>query len=326
MNRPPKDFIRVGHEDLARFVSTAAQASGLPEERADHLGHLLATNDLRGIVSHGTQQIATYARLMRDGVLNNKPDVHLVKETPVSVLMDGDGGLGYFPAYEGTTRVVEKAKTSGIAVMVSRNHGHFGAAGIYSRLGIGHDLLMFVTSGHQMGMKPGDSIYSAGGGSPMSFLTPTDTEDPLLLDFGAMHDLYGSSEHREQIAEMAPAVVFRSIGLGAICQSWGGLLSGLAIESERSSRDFEGANQGAFVIALRIDLFTDPGRLKREMDAYAQKVRELAPLTGFSESMLPGAIEAKCEREYGEAGIPVGKRHRERLEELASELKIEVPW
>ena len=42
--------------------------------------------------------------------------------------------------------------------------------------------------------------------------------------------------------------------------------------------------------------------------------------------MLPGAIEAKCEREYGEAGIPVGKRHRERLEELASELKIEVPW
>jgi LDH2 family malate/lactate/ureidoglycolate dehydrogenase len=326
LNTPPTDFIRVDHEDLARFVSTAALTVGLPEERADHLGRLLATNDLRGIVSHGTQQIATYARLMRDGVLNNKPDVHLVRETPVSVLMDGDGGLGYFPAYEGTIQVVEKAKTSGIAVMVSRNHGHFGAAGIYSRLGIGHDLLMFVTSGHQMRMKAGGPIYNAGGGSPMSFLTPTDTEDPMILDFGVMHDLYGSSQHRDQIAQIAPAVVFRSIGLGAICQSWGGLLSGLAIEDERSSREYEGANQGAFVIALRIDLFTDPDRLKREMDIYARKVRELAPLTGFSESMLPGAIEAKRERAYREAGVPVGKRHRERLEELGSELEIEVPW
>lgn len=326
MNRPPNDFISVDHEALAEFVSEASQAVGLAEDRASHLGRLLATNDLRGVFSHGTQQIATYARLMRDGVLNNKPDVKLAKETPVSVLMDGDGGLGYFPAFEGTERIVAKAKESGIAVMVSRNHGHFGAAGIYSRLGIGQDLLMYVTSGHQMGMRPDKPIYNAGGGSPMSFLTPTDQEDPLLLDFGAMHDLYGSSEHREMIAEIAPAVVFRSIGLGAICQSWGGLLSGLAIESERSPWTFEGANQGAFVIALRIDLFTEPDRLKQEMDKYVQKVRALAPLKGFNESLLPGAIEAKREREYRKSGIPVGKGHRERLEKLASELGIEAPW
>jgi L-2-hydroxycarboxylate dehydrogenase (NAD+) len=316
----------VSHEALAAFVSAAAQRVGLSEEKARHLGALLATNDLRGVFSHGTQQIATYARLMRDGILNSSPDVKLVKETPVSVLMDGDGGLGYFPAFEGTERVVAKAKESGIAVMVSRNHGHFGAAGIYSRLGIGHDLLMYVTSGHQMGMQPDKPIYNAGGGSPMSFLTPTDEEDPLLLDFGAMHDLYGSSEHRETIAEIAPAVVFRSIGLGAICQSWGGLLSGLAIESERSPWEYEGANQGAFVVALRIDLFTEPERLKREMDVYVRKVRDLAPLKGFTESLLPGAIEAKREREYRQSGIPVGKRHRGRLEELAAELELDLPW
>lgn len=326
MNVPPSEFVAVQHADLAAFVSTAAQSVGLPEPRANLLGNLLATNDLRGVFSHGTQQIATYARLMRDGVLNNDPDVKVVKETPVSVLMDGDGGLGYFPAYEGTERVVEKARDSGIAVMVSRNHGHFGAAGIYSRLGLGKDLLMYVTSGHQMDMKPGGRIYSAGGGSPMSFLTPTDEEDPLILDFGAMHDLYGSSEHRETIAEIAPAVVFRSIGLGAICQSWGGLLSGLAIESERPAWTYKGANQGSFVIALRIDLFTDADRLKQEMDLYVRKVRELTPLKGFETSLLPGAIEAQREREYGKSGIPVGAWHRERLEKLAEELEIALPW
>ena len=160
----------------------------------------------------------------------------------------------------------------------------------------------------------------------MSFLTPTSEEAPLLVDFGAMHDLYDSSKHRETIAEIAPAVVFRSIGLGAICQSWGGLLSGLAIEKERSPWTYEGANQGAFVIALRIDLFSDPERFKKEMDTYVQKVRELEPLIGFGEALLPGAIEARREAAYRSEGIPVGQRHRERLEELAGELGIEVPW
>lgn len=326
MNVPPNDAIQVETRKLRAFVSEAARTVGLAEQRADQLAGWLTENDLRGVVSHGTQQIATYARLMRDGVLNNQPHVQVVKETPVSVLMDGDGGLGYFPAFEGTQRAIEKAKASGIAVMVSRNHGHFGAAGIYSRLGLGEDLLVYVTSGHQMTIKEGAPIYSAGGGSPMSFLAPTTDEDPLIVDFGAMHDLYDSSKHRETIAEIAPAVVFRSLGLGAICQSWGGLLSGLAIERERTPWTWEGANQGAFVIALKIDLFTDADRFKREMDIYVRKVRSLKPLVGFDEALLPGAIENRRWAEYSENGIPVGQWHRECLEKLANELSIGLPW
>ena len=324
MNAPPKEFIRIPYKDLQRFTSAAAQAVGLPKEKAELLGTLLADNDVRGVFSHGTQQIATYAMLMRDGVLNNNPDVQSVRETPVSVQMDGDGGLGYFPAYEGTLRAIEKAKAQGIAVMQSRNHGHFGAAGIYSRLTLGHDLLAFVTSGHQLGLKPDAPIYSAGGGSPMSFCTPTDKEYPLVLDFGAMHDLYGG--YRDAIAKLAPGTVFRAIGLGAICQSWGGLLAGIPMEEDRVQKQFKGANQGALVIAFRIDLFIEPAVLKREMDFYVQKVRALKPLDGFDASHLPGGIEAERERSWRAEGVPVGTRHRERLEKLAGELGIQVPW
>ena len=326
MNNPPKDYVRIQVKHLHQFVVDAATTAGLSEERSRQLAGWLTDNDLRGVFSHGTQQIATYARLMRDGILNNKPSVEIVKETPVSVLMDGDGGLGYFPAYEGTLRVIEKANETGMAVMCSRNHGHFGAAGIYSRLGIGHDLVVYVTSGHQMKLREGAPIYSAGGGSPMSFLAPTAEETPLLLDFGAMHDLYEGSKNHETIAEIAPAVVFRSIGLGVICQAWGGLLSGLGIEESRSPWTYKGANQGAFVIAVQIDLFTDPERFKSEMDTYVRQVKRLKPLTGFDEALLPGAIEAVRERDYGEKGVPLGSWHLERLEMLADELELDVPW
>ena len=97
----------------------AAQSVGLPQEKAELLAGLLSGNDLRGVFSHGTRQIATYARLMRDGKLNNKPEIEVVESSHCSLLVDGDGGVGYFPAHEGTAKVIEKAKENGIAVMVT---------------------------------------------------------------------------------------------------------------------------------------------------------------------------------------------------------------
>jgi LDH2 family malate/lactate/ureidoglycolate dehydrogenase len=336
VNRTPDDFVRVPYEQMRSFVSTAAQTAGLPAAKADLLAELLATNDLRGVFSHGTQLIAAYAglappvqgyaRLMRDGQVNPDPDVEVVKETPVSVLLDGDGGLGYFPAYEGTQRAIEKAEERGIAAMATRNHGHFGAAGIYAREAVDRDLLAFVTSGHQLDLSPGDQIYDAAGGSPMSFCAPAAEEDPLVLDFGAMHDLYETSPHRDEIADLAPGLVLRHIGLGAICQSWGGLLAGLGIDEPRDYQEYPEANQGSLALFFRIDLFSDPDRFKREVDEYVRRVSELEPLEGFDRAMLPGGPEAERERVNRDRGVPVGPDHRAVLEELADELDLEVPW
>ncbi|HJN28258.1 MAG TPA: Ldh family oxidoreductase [Candidatus Latescibacteria bacterium] len=326
MNQAPKEFIRVSYERLRDFVTTAVTTVGLPDDKAGLLGQLLATNDLRGIFSHGTQQIATYALLMRDGTLNNQPEVEVVQETPSSLLVDGDGGLGYFPAYEGTQRVIEKARETGIAVMSSRNHGHFGAAGIYARMPLEHDLLTFVTSGVQQDLRPGNDIFSAGGGSPMAFSAPAGQESSLVLDFGAMHDLYASSPHRDEIASLAPGLVLRCIGMGEICQSWGGLLSGLPLHADPPRWSWPGANQGSLVITFRIDLFAEVADVRAQMDAYVQAVRKLTPLYGFTASYMAGGVEAEQEARFGAEGVPVGEDHRLRLADVAKEIGIDVPW
>jgi LDH2 family malate/lactate/ureidoglycolate dehydrogenase len=326
MNQPPEDSIRVPHKQLRDFVVTAATTVGLPDDKASLLADLLSRNDLRGIFSHGTQQIATYALLMRDGKLNNQPDVTLVQETASSVLVDGDGGLGYFPAYEGTRRLIDKAKETGIAVMASRNHGHFGAAGMYARMPLEHDLLTFVTSGVQLHLKPGDPLHAAAGGSPMAFSAPANQEESLVLDFGAIHDLYPSDPHRDEIASLAPGLVLRCIGMGEICQSWGGLLSGLPMQPKPPRWQWPGANQGSLVITFRIDLFLDPGEFKTQMDDYVRAVRDLSPLDGFEATYMPGGIEAARETSYREEGVPVGTWHRERLEGVAEELGLQAPW
>lgn len=326
MNLPPSDYISVPPLALQTFVTQLGQTVGLPADKAALLAELLTANDLRGVFSHGTTQMATYARLLRDRILNNQPDVQVVKETPVSVLVDGDGGLGYFPSYQATQILIEKAKRQGMAVVLTRNHGHFGAAGLYSRMTLPHDLLCFVTSGHQLELKAGQPLLSAAGGSPMSFSSPADEEESLLLDFGAIHDLYANSPHREEIIRLAPGTVFRSLGMGAICQSWGGFLAGVPLDPARAKRTWAGANQGSLVMAFRIDLFMEPQQFKHEMDEYVRAVRKLQPLAGFDESFLPGGVEAMRARTYREQGIPVGPQHKKRLEEVAQELGLQVPW
>lgn len=323
MNSPPDRFDSVPHERLHDFVVRAASQVGLPADKAGLLAGLLTGNDLRGVFSHGTAQIATYAILMRDGRLNNEPDVTVVQETHSSLLLDGDGGLGYFPAHEGTQRVIDKAKERGIAIMMTRNHGHFGAAGLYCRMTLEHDLITFVTSGHQLHLKPGGDLFSAGGGSPMAFSAPAGQEPGLALDFGALHDLYGGDPHRDELARLAPGLVLRCIGMGEVCQAWGGLLSGLPLDGDPPRWTWPGANQGSMVITFRIELFASPEVFKREMDEYVRAVRQLRPLEGFTEAHVAGGVESQREARFRSQGVPVSADHRQRLDDLAAELGID---
>ncbi|SDT29433.1 Malate/lactate/ureidoglycolate dehydrogenase, LDH2 family [Friedmanniella luteola] len=326
MNIPPEAFVRVEAAAMERFAAELGVAAGMPAQRATLLAELLTANDLRGVLSHGTQQLATYVRLVRDGSLNPAPEPAVVRETANSLLVDGDGGLGYFAAAEGTRRLLDKVADSDVAVLVTRQHGHFGAAGLYARMTLGHDVLCFVTSGHQLDLRPGDPVHSAAGGSPMAFTAPTGEEDPLVLDFGAMHDLYADSPHRDEIARLAPGLVHRAIGLGAVCQAWGGLLAGVPLDPVRAERRWPGANQGSMVVLLKIALFAEPEHFRAEMDAYVRAVWTLRPVTAGQGTYLPGGIEAERERAARAAGIPVGEEHRALLGAAAAELGVAAPW
>jgi LDH2 family malate/lactate/ureidoglycolate dehydrogenase len=331
MDHNTADAIRVSHEPLRSFAIRALEAVDMPTERAETLADILVRMDLRGIHSHGTALLGNYwdrgyVRMLDERVVNPDPEIEVVRETPVSVQVDGNGGLGYFPALDATSRAIDKATDQGIAVMATRNHNHFGGAGIYLQEAVDEDLLAFVTSGHQLHLSSDDEIYEAAGGSPMAFCAPADEEADILLDFGTMHDLYDTSTHRDAIATLAPGLVLRHIGMGAICQSWGGFLTGLALDGPRETKTHEMANQGALAIFFRIDLFEDPDWFKREIDSYVRTVRDLEPLDGFDESYLPGGVEAAREQKNRSVGVPVTPEHQATLETLADEYGLTVPW
>ncbi|MCC6679451.1 MAG: Ldh family oxidoreductase [Phycisphaeraceae bacterium] len=326
VHQPSATATRVPHERLQSFIYDAARQLDIPQAQAELLSQLLIANDLRGVLSHGSQQMLRYAREIRSGNLKPQSSVRCIRETPTSLMMDGDGGLGYFPAYEGTLRMIEKANQHGMAALVTRNHGHIGAAGIYTRLTLQHDMLAFATSGVQLKLKPGTSVYAAAGGSPMSFSAPAEQEPSLVVDVGVTHDLQGNAPHRDEIARIAPGLALRAIGYGTICQTWGGFLTGLPVDANRANRRYPAANQGAMLFAIKIALFADPDQFKREIDEYARQVRQLTPIEGTEGAFLPGSVEAHREAIYRESGIPLGSNHLSALQTLAEELGLAVPW
>jgi LDH2 family malate/lactate/ureidoglycolate dehydrogenase len=327
VNRVPSDGIPVPAEALRGLVRALAERAGAPEAQAALLADLLVGNDLRGVFSHGSHQIAAYARDLRDGKLNPRPQVRTVDESVATLLLDGDAGLGYFPSWDAAHRLVEKAKEVGVAAAVTRHHGHFGAAGLYTRVAAAAGLVGYATSGHQLTLQPGQGQIQAAGGSPMSFAVPAGAEPPLVLDFGAVHDLYSISEALQRdMLERLPSTLYRSFGLGAVCQVLGGFLAGVPVRAERAVRTFSGANQGAFFVFVDPARFIDPAVLERELDDYHRLVGQLQPFAGTERATLPGRLEWERERRWATEGVPVGGRHREELAAVAADFGLGVPW
>jgi LDH2 family malate/lactate/ureidoglycolate dehydrogenase len=326
MNVVENDFIKVDVGIMKCFVAAIAQKAGMPAVKADFLAHLLVKNDLRGVFSHGTLQIATYARIMRDRLINPDPQTHIVNENPATITIDGDGGLGYFAAYEGAEAIIEKCRANGIAAAVTHNHGHIGAAGIYARLLAENDLIGYVTSGHQLRLSPEQSIMQAAGGSPMSFAVPAGQEFPMILDFGTMHDLYADSPHVPELFSLAPGLVFRSMGLGFMCQALGGFLAGVPLDEKEASFPYKGANQGSLIIALDVNQFIPLADFKKQMDAYMRITSQMQPMPGYAQATLPGVLEATREQDWVISGIPVDDSHKAILVKVAEEFDLGSPF
>jgi LDH2 family malate/lactate/ureidoglycolate dehydrogenase len=188
-----------------------------------------------------------------------------------------------------------------------------------------HDLLCFVTSGMRLTLNPADSVILGAGASPMSFSAPGLDEPAILLDVGVTHDVQANPPHLDELIKLAPGIVLRALGYGAICQTWGGLLAGLSVNHPPEPNPHPSANQGAMGFMFRIDLFAEVEDFKRQVDAYVRTVRQLTPIAG-TQAYLPGGIEAAHAAEYRRDGIPIGTEHRRDLEAAAQQLLISTPW
>ncbi len=334
MNRPPGQYKRIPVTQLRRFAAACLKASGMTPEHAEQLAELLSNSDLRGVRSHGTRQILGYCGSLREGRVNPTPDIQIVQETDTSVLVDGDGGLGYAPMMQATELAIAKAKEKKVAIGATRHHGHYGSAGHYVRRAMEEGCTAFSVQGShpaRFGEGGGNKGQASAywGNPPICFGFPSDEEPPLVLDAATciLAD-YQRGDEFDALQSLIPAAFFKSMGYTGAATALGGAFVGQSNAAARAVEDqWTAARAGGLIIVLDIEAFVPASEFLSGIDFLVRGVREtMEPLPGYGEATLPGTVEYRNQQAYAEEGVPYAIEDLERLEECGRQCGVEEEW
>src|ERR1043166_8058700 len=139
--------------------------------------------DLRGIDSHGLTMMQLYSDQLRAGKLNMRPEIRVLRETAVSALIDGGGGLGHAPSVMAMELAISKAGESGMAAVSVRNSNHYGAAGVYASMASAAGLIgISTTAVFSASVVPTFARPPMFGTNPIAFSAPARRNRAFLLD------------------------------------------------------------------------------------------------------------------------------------------------
>ena len=322
MNVPPSEYVRSPAQRLQQFAAGCLAAVGMRQDHADQLARLLTHSDLRGVRSHGTRQICErppfgdgYCQVIKKRLVNPDPQLTVASETENSVLVDGDGSLGYAPMMMATEAAIEKAKKHGMAMGATVHIGHYGAAGNYVRRAMEEGMIAFSVQGSPTpeGRRklPVEERRPAArwGNPPFCFGLPSQDEAPLVLDMATciLAD-YQHGEEFDALEELIPGAFFKSLGLTAVAQALGGPFVGADGEKAEAMRqEWPRASQGGLIIVFNAGMFAPEKEVRHGIDNLMFGVNAtLMPIRGFDEAGLPGSVEARLEQDYRSQGVAVG--------------------
>ncbi len=345
--------VRVDAAKLSRLGVRALVEAGVTDEEAEMAVRVLLSADMRGIQSHGFARfVEYYVNRPRDGLINLKPDIRVLRDSPAAASIEGDHALGFIPATMAMRMAIDKARVTGVGMISVRNSTHYGAASPYALMALEHDMIgISMTTGGNYVAPPGGSARTYGLNA-LSFAAPSrPPEAPFCLDMATSVVAAGKFEiarrRREAVPEgwgiepdgtpiIDPNRLYEVIGsilpLGGdeARGGWKGfglslmvdVLTGL-LSGGGSSTELEPRQANHFFGALRIDAFTDLEEFFDQMDSMKVAMRAKPRLPGKGPLTFPGEPEAAMEEQCRRLGVPFHASVIEGLRKMSDDLGLD---
>ena len=139
---PLEDQVRVSDAALRQTVAAIFEKCNLTPEDAAIGADVLVTTDLRGVESHGvSNMLRTYVQSFQNSNYNPRPNWRIVRESPSTATIDGDGGLGVILGPKAMRIAIDKAKAVGVGIVTMYNGRHLGAVGHHAMLAAQEDMV-----------------------------------------------------------------------------------------------------------------------------------------------------------------------------------------
>lgn len=196
--------MKVKIEKLLDFVVNVMKTLGCDHVPAKNVAEVLVEADMRGISSHGVARLRRYIDHIKEGIIDPRGEPTAVFETPLSLVVDGNNGVGQHIAKISMEKVIEKAKTHGIGMASVRNSNHYGIAGYYAEMATRNGLVgMSLTNTAPM-VVPTFARKAILGTNPISFAFPTCGKYPILVDMSTSVVTRGKLEVYSRLGKEIP--------------------------------------------------------------------------------------------------------------------------
>lgn len=364
-------MIRIFEEKMATestlkyLITDLLTACDVSREDSITTADVLIAAELRDIPSHGLLRLSDYIRMLRTGRINPQAAPQIIHQSPSTVTLDGDNGIGPAVAARAMDLAIEKAENAGTGWVAVQNSNHFGIAGYYAMRALAKDMIGLCMTNANPLVAPTFSAEGLLGTNPFAMAVPAGKKPPLVADFASaaiargkvdllhkkgLHIEPGFVQDHEGISSTDPGILTRGgtiLPLGSSRQY--GSHKGYCLASivDILSAVLPGANFGPFVPpsvswlptkdnlpgkgtghffgAIRIDAFRPAKDFKENMDHWIRVFREARPAKGEEKVLIPGDPERMAEEKNSKNGICIQDKVKEQIRELCSELHVSNP-
>jgi len=164
-------------------MTDAFTACGVPREDAAICADVLLEADRHGIESHGCNRFKPiYIDRIARGTLLPVTELEVLRETPTTLVMDAHDGMGMVASHHMMERLIEKAKTCGMAGGAIRNSTHYGIAGYWTNMAAKEGLIGVSGTNARPSIAPTFGVENMLGTNPLTISLPTDEDFPFCID------------------------------------------------------------------------------------------------------------------------------------------------
>jgi L-2-hydroxycarboxylate dehydrogenase (NAD+) len=346
---------KVTFDRLKTFIHDAMTVLGLPDQDAVTVATLMAEADLQGSDGHGVTRLPQYARRIRAGGLNVRPNIRVVQERAATALINGDNGMGHLVMKRAAEIAVEKARVTGIAWVSSQFSNHAGPASLYASMPLAHDMIgLYFAVGNANHLPPWGGLDMLLSTNPIAAAIPAGEEKAIVLDMATTVAAYGKVKTKALRGETMPVgwmidregkaltdpkradegmllplggmeAGYKGYGLALIIGLLAGTLGGAAMGRQVidfNHDDTTVTNTGQAIAAIDVAAFGDIDVFKASVDNLVRDLRGSSRMPGVERIVVPGERSRETRAVRASEGIPISPALLRNLDQLADQLEI----
>lgn len=349
---PKAAFKRYEPDAIRKLISGVLGKNGMQEDMAADVARLMVEADLLGGDGHGVFRLPRYLSRIKAGGFNLNANIHVERGKGAMKLLNGDNAMGHLVMERAAQEAIAMAKEFGTGWVGAHHSNHAGAAGVYARMALEHDLIgLYLAVGNANHMAPWGGIELLLSTNPIAVAIPARRNLPILLDMATTVAAYGkvkmAAQRGEQMpdgwmidaegnsltdpknvegASLLPIGGPKGYGLSLVFGLLAGTMNGAAMG--RDVVDFNAddetvTNTGQAIMMIDPSVFGDIEEFCERVDTVIDEMRSSALRPGFDSIRLPGERALSTHAERTKEGIPIPPQLVALLDQIADDHKLD---